>query len=91
MVICHVTMLGDIKLLLIFLSVNSEVFGTEMSRCLHLYKMVQHKECGEKEREKTSVIKCLFIYLFFIKCLFKSRGQTVGAESVNLNCDLAID
>ena len=34
----------------------------------------------EKEREKTSVIKCLF----------KSRGQTMEAESVSLNCDLAI-
>ena len=55
MTICHVTMLGDIKLLLIFLSVNSEVFGSEMSRCLQLYKMVQHKECGERRKERKQV------------------------------------
>lgn len=55
MTICHVTMLGDIKLLLIFLSVNSEVFGSEMSRCLQLYKMVQDKECGERRKERKQV------------------------------------
>lgn len=55
MAICHVTMLGDIKLLLIFLCVNSEVFGSEMSRCLQLYKMVQHKECGERRKERKQV------------------------------------